>query len=127
VVIDAVLMRGRPGEVYNIGGRSECENIHLVHKLCAIVDDYIGTAANYARAFPNCAVAQGEVSERLVRYVKDRPGHDRRYAIDSCEDRTRLCAFRPRISRWKRACAPRWNGTLKRADSLRSGWQRTLV
>ncbi len=84
--IDAVLTRGRPGEVYNIGGRSECENIHLVHKLCAIIDDYIGTTLELRQTFPNCAAAQGELSERLVRYVKDRPGHDRRYAIDTREN-----------------------------------------
>ena len=78
--------RGRPGEVYNIGGRSECENIHLVRMLCSIVDDYLAfDAASYASTFPNCAAAQGEISERLMRFVKDRPGHDRRYAIDSAK------------------------------------------
>jgi dTDP-glucose 4,6-dehydratase len=95
--IEAILMRGRPGEVYNIGGRSECANIHLVHMLCSIVDDCIASTGDLLRRFPESAVAQGELSERLVRYVKDRPGHDRRYAIDSAKIE-RECSFRPRIS-----------------------------
>ncbi|MFI4867988.1 MAG: dTDP-glucose 4,6-dehydratase [Steroidobacterales bacterium] len=122
--IDAVLSRGRPGEVYNIGGRSECENIHLVHALCTIVDEYLGSTDELRRSFPNCAVAQGEISERLVRYVKDRPGHDRRYAID-CAKVERECAFKPRIALEDGLrLTVRWY--LDRADTLRSGWQRTL-
>ena len=123
--IEAVLAHGRPGEVYNIGGRSECENIRLVRQLCSIVDDYVGSTETLRQCFPNCAVAQGEVSERLVRYVKDRPGHDRRYAID-CSKIQRECAFSPRISLedgLRRTVA--WY--LERADTLRSGWQRTLA
>jgi dTDP-glucose 4,6-dehydratase len=123
--IEAVLMRGRPGEVYNIGGRSECENIHLVHKLCAIIDEHIGTTVELRQSFPNCAAAQGEVSERLVRYVKDRPGHDRRYAIDSAKIE-RDCGFRPQIS-LEAGLRTTVDWYLQRADTLRSGWQRTLV
>jgi dTDP-glucose 4,6-dehydratase len=123
--IEAVLAHGRPGEVYNIGGRSECENIRLVLQLCSIVDDYLDSTDTLRQCFPNSAVAQGEVSERLVRYVKDRPGHDRRYAIDSSKIE-RECAFSPRISLeegLRRTVA--WY--LERADTLRSGWQRTLA
>jgi dTDP-glucose 4,6-dehydratase len=123
--IEAVLTRGKPGEVYNIGGRSECENIHLVHKLCAIIDDYIGATVELRQTFPNCAVAQGEISERLVRYVKDRPGHDRRYAIDSTKIE-RDCDFRPQIS-LEAGLRATVDWYLQRADTLRSGWQRTLV
>jgi dTDP-D-glucose 4,6-dehydratase len=67
------------------------------HELCSIVHDYLGSTDELRQSFPNCAVAQGESSERLVRYVKDRPGHDRHYAID-CAKIERECAFRPRIS-----------------------------
>jgi dTDP-glucose 4,6-dehydratase len=122
--IEAVLTRGRPGEVYNIGGRSECENIQLVHQLCRIVDEYLGSTETLRQCFPNCAVAQGEISERLVRYVKDRPGHDRRYAID-CSKIERECAFRPRIS-LEDGLRRTVGWYLDRADTLRSGWQRTL-
>ena len=65
----AVLARGRPGEVYNIGGNAEMKNIDLVRTLCALLDDARPrTGGSYAS---------------LVSFVKDRPGHDRRYAIDS--------------------------------------------
>jgi dTDP-glucose 4,6-dehydratase len=122
--IEAVLERGHAGEVYNIGGRSECENISLVRQLCSIVDDCLGSVETLRQRFPNSAVAQGEVSERLVRYVKDRPGHDRRYAID-CSKIERECAFTPRIS-LAEGLRRTVGWYLERADSLRSGWQRTL-
>jgi len=123
--IEAVLAHGRAGEVYNIGGRSECENILLVRQLCSIVDEYLGSTETLRQCFPNCAVAQGEVSERLVRYVKDRPGHDRRYAID-CSKIERECAFSPRIS-LEEGLRRTVGWYLDRADTLRSGWQRTLA
>ena len=123
--IEAVLTRGRAGEVYNIGGRSECENIHLVRKLCAIVDDYLTSTPELCARFPDSAAAQGEVSERLVRFVKDRPGHDRRYAIDSAKIE-RECAFTPRIS-LEAGLRSTVAWYLERADTLRTGWQRTLA
>jgi dTDP-glucose 4,6-dehydratase len=123
--IDAVLKHGRTGEVYNIGGRSECENIHLVRMLCTIVDEQLISTRELCARFPNSAVAQGEQSERLVRYVKDRPGHDRRYAIDSRKTE-RECAFYPRISLQAGLRATvAWY--LERADTLRTGWQRTIA
>ncbi len=65
----AVLERGRPGEVYNIGGGAEMKNIDLVTTLCALLDDAKArTGGSYAG---------------LISFVKDRPGHDRRYAIDA--------------------------------------------
>jgi dTDP-glucose 4,6-dehydratase len=65
----AVLERGRVGEVYNIGGNAEMKNLDLVRTLCALLDDAIPrTGGSYAA---------------LISFVKDRPGHDRRYAIDS--------------------------------------------
>ena len=122
--IEAVLKRGKTGEVYNIGGRSECQNIDLVRMLCTIVDDHLTSRQELCARFPNSAVAQGEQSERLVRYVKDRPGHDRRYAIDSGKIE-RECAFYPRISLQAglRATVASY---LERADLLKTGWQRTI-
>jgi len=64
-----VLARGRPGETYNVGGGSERRNIDLVKTLCAVLDD----------AKPRT----GGTYASLITFVKDRPGHDRRYAIDS--------------------------------------------
>jgi len=64
-----VLARGRIGETYNIGGAAERKNLDVVHTLCALLD----------RAQPR---AGGRYAE-LVEFVKDRPGHDRRYAMDA--------------------------------------------
>ncbi|HRI17688.1 MAG TPA: dTDP-glucose 4,6-dehydratase [Burkholderiaceae bacterium] len=67
--IREVLARGRVGETYNVGGCNEMPNIEIVHAVCALLDELRpDTAGSYAR---------------LVTYVKDRPGHDRRYAIDA--------------------------------------------
>jgi len=123
--IEAVLKHGRTGEVYNIGGRSECENIKLVRMLCTMVDEQVTATPEVRERFPESAAAQGEQSERLVRYVKDRPGHDRRYAINSTKIESE-CAFRPRISleAGLRATVAHY---VERADSLRTGWQRTLT
>jgi dTDP-glucose 4,6-dehydratase (EC 4.2.1.46) len=63
-----VLERGRVGEVYNIGGRAERRNLDVVHTLCATLDRLRPAARPYAE---------------LIQFVRDRPGHDRRYAIDS--------------------------------------------
>jgi dTDP-glucose 4,6-dehydratase len=76
----AVLARGRLGEVYNIGGAAEMKNIDLVTTLCALLDDaQPRTGGSYAA---------------LITFVKDRPGHDRRYAIDSGKIRKEL-GWRP--------------------------------
>ena len=60
--------RGTVGETYNIGGRSECANLHVVTTICRLLD-----------ALEPAAEGQ---RDRLIRFVADRPGHDRRYAID---------------------------------------------
>ncbi|MCX6830405.1 MAG: dTDP-glucose 4,6-dehydratase [candidate division Zixibacteria bacterium] len=65
--LDLVFHQGKTGETYNIGGHNEVENIELVKIICRIMDEMIG----------------GEPKERLITFVKDRPGHDRRYAIDA--------------------------------------------
>ncbi|MEY3241430.1 MAG: hypothetical protein RIR11_2869 [Bacteroidota bacterium] len=71
--IDTILHNGRAGETYNIGGNNEWKNIDLVHKLCDIMDELLGRTAGTSRS--------------LITFVKDRPGHDRRYAIDA----SKLC------------------------------------
>ena len=67
--IDLVFHKGKTGDTYNIGGFNEWRNIDLVKLLCKLMDEKLGRAP-------------GE-SEELITYVKDRPGHDRRYAIDA--------------------------------------------
>jgi dTDP-glucose 4,6-dehydratase len=64
-----VLEDGRVGETYNVGGNSEMPNIDIVRRVCALVDEFRPDPAG--------------PRERLITFVKDRPGHDRRYAIDA--------------------------------------------
>jgi dTDP-glucose 4,6-dehydratase len=67
--IDVILHKGKPGEVYNVGGNNEWKNIDLVRLLCRIMDRKMKRPEGTA--------------EQLISFVKDRPGHDHRYAIDS--------------------------------------------
>lgn len=69
VAIDEIFHKGKIGDTYNIGGFNEFQNIDLVHLLCRICDEKLGRAI-------------GE-SEKLITFIKDRPGHDKRYAIDA--------------------------------------------
>jgi dTDP-glucose 4,6-dehydratase len=64
-----VINRGQLGETYNIGGHNEWANIHIVQLICDLIDEL--------------APQLGGNSRKLITYVKDRPGHDRRYAIDA--------------------------------------------
>ncbi len=80
--IEYVLTKGVPGSVYNIGGRSESENIQLVRLLCRVADGAFAERADLHARFPDCPCAQGTSAASLISFVKDRPGHDRRYAID---------------------------------------------
>ena len=67
--IDMIYHAGVDGETYNIGGNNEMTNIDLVHELCDVMDELLGRAPGTAR--------------ETITFVRDRPGHDRRYAIDS--------------------------------------------
>lgn len=91
--IDLILAQGRPGEVYNIGGRCECENVRLVHMLCELVDAAFREQPELRERFRDSPMARGEPAASLIRFVKDRPGHDRRYAID-CGKIERELGFR---------------------------------
>jgi dTDP-glucose 4,6-dehydratase len=70
-----VVEKGARGETYNIGGLNEQKNIDVVHTLCAILDELN---------------PQGAPHRGLITYVKDRPGHDRRYAIDCAKLQSEL-------------------------------------
>lgn len=67
--IDQILHEAKRGETYNIGGWNEWQNIDLIKLLIKLTDEKLGRPEGY--------------SEKLITYVKDRPGHDRRYAIDA--------------------------------------------
>jgi len=73
--LDLVARRGRPGETYCIGGKNERTNIEIVETICRVLDE-------------RCPL--GTDRRSLIRYVADRPGHDRRYAIDASKIRSEL-------------------------------------
>jgi len=83
MALRAVLAQGRPGQTYNIGGRSERANLEVVHAICRALD----------AALPR---ADGKPYAELVTHVKDRPGHDRRYAIDDSKIAREL-AWKPAV------------------------------
>jgi len=80
--IDLIIRKGRKGEPYNIGGINEWANIDIVNLVCDLVDQSIKDNTQLQKQFPNSPVCKGKTAKELITYVKDRPGHDRRYAID---------------------------------------------
>lgn len=105
--LDVVIHRGKPGETYNIGGNNQIKNIDLVNMLCHLMDEL-------ATDLPV------RPSSKLITFVKDRPGHDRRYAIDASKIKNQL----------------RWNPSVKIEEGLRrtvewylthQNWWRSLL
>lgn len=86
--IRMVLKQGQIGETYNIGGNSERTNIDVVHTICSILDDLRPLTSHASRLTLHAS---------RITYVKDRPGHDRRYAIDASKIRREL-DWQPRES-----------------------------
>jgi dTDP-glucose 4,6-dehydratase len=80
--IALALTRGKPGEVYNIGGNAETTNIEIVRTLCDLVDAQFATRSDLKQAFPASPAVSGKRAADLITHVRDRPGHDRRYAIN---------------------------------------------
>ncbi|MCD8199011.1 MAG: dTDP-glucose 4,6-dehydratase [Phascolarctobacterium sp.] len=80
--IDMVVNRGKIGEIYNIGGSNECQNISIVR---AIIDQM------------HISLQDDGINETLINYVEDRPGHDRRYAMDSGKIKNEL-GWQPEIT-----------------------------
>jgi dTDP-glucose 4,6-dehydratase len=95
--IDLILKKGQPGEVYNIGGGVESENLKLVETLCAVADEAFSGSRDLCSRFPDCPAARGGRSSTLIQFVKDRPGHDRRYAID-CGKIWRELGYRAQVT-----------------------------
>jgi len=93
--IERVLLEGRSGETYNIGGGQELPNLHVIEEICATVDRAFAADSTLASRFPDAPAAQGKPSDSLKTFVTDRAGHDRRYAIDETKVRDEL-GYKPR-------------------------------
>jgi dTDP-glucose 4,6-dehydratase len=81
--IDRVIASGVSGETYNVAGRNQWKNIDVVRLLCGLVEEAFATDPRFAEQFPACPPASGGSAESLIRLVPERPGHDRRYALDA--------------------------------------------
>jgi len=81
--IDIIYHKGKVGETYNIGGNNEWKNIDLIHAMCKLMDEKLGRESG--------------TSAKLITYVKDRAGHDFRYAIDSTKLMTEL-GWKPSVN-----------------------------
>jgi dTDP-glucose 4,6-dehydratase len=80
--IALALNKGEPGDMYNIGGNSETTNIQVVHTLCRLVDERLKAQPAYRNSFPESPIFNAAQALQLISHVRDRPGHDRRYAIN---------------------------------------------
>jgi dTDP-glucose 4,6-dehydratase len=80
--IALALTHGEPGEVYNVGGNSETTNLHIVRTLCELVDGRLDAEPRHRQSFADSPRSRGHSAVSLITHVRDRPGHDRRYAID---------------------------------------------
>ena len=93
--IEKVLLSGRSGETYNIGGGQELPNLRVIEEICATVDRAFAADPSLSARFPDAPAAQGKPSDSLKSFVTDRAGHDRRYAIDETKARDEL-GYAPR-------------------------------
>jgi dTDP-glucose 4,6-dehydratase len=82
VAIDRILRADVTGRTFNVGGRAEHENVYIVGQLCDLIDAKMRTDPSLRARFPECPAARNGSCAELVTHVRDRPGHDRRYAID---------------------------------------------
>jgi dTDP-glucose 4,6-dehydratase len=118
--IDLVLQKGVVGENYNIGGHNEWANINIVKLIGKLLEQEFAANAKWAQEYPGAAAAINGKTESLITYVKDRPGHDRRYAIDAGKT-SRELGYKPQESfesgirktvRWYLENAEWWRGVM---------------
>jgi dTDP-glucose 4,6-dehydratase len=88
--IELVIEKGRVGETYNIGGGEELPNMAVIDTICSAIDAAFAADPMLASRFPNAPAAKGRKTASLKTFVTDRPGHDRRYAINETKARNEL-------------------------------------
>lgn len=119
--IERILDADVAGETFNVGGRAEHVNIDIVNEVCRLIDVRVAVDPAAREAFPECPAARnrGRCAD-LITYVRDRPGHDRRYAINP-ERISRNLGFEPvetlatglaRTVDWYVANEPWWRGVM---------------
>ena len=95
--VDLILQNGKPGETYNIGGNNEKVNIDIVKLVCALMDEMIKYNIDLTQRFPETPTSKDKKAETLIKYVTDRAGHDRRYAINPLKISSNI-GYSPKIS-----------------------------
>jgi dTDP-glucose 4,6-dehydratase len=106
--IELVLNKGRVGEVYNVGGGEELSNIEVINAICKMIDEAFESDPDLRSRYPECPASRGISIGNLKAFIKDRPGHDRRYAIDDrkiCDElgyhaNTKFASGLPRTLIW---------------------------
>jgi dTDP-glucose 4,6-dehydratase len=88
--IDLILHQGHVGATYNIGGDNEWTNIDIVTLICRLLDAQFASDPGLRERFPQAPQVKGNQAESLISFVKDRLGHDRRYAINASKIRAEL-------------------------------------
>ncbi|MCP4021077.1 MAG: dTDP-glucose 4,6-dehydratase [Desulfobacteraceae bacterium] len=81
--VDLILKKGNPGETYNIGGNNEWTNLNIVNLVCDLIHEAFLQNKKLGAQFPECSSSKGIHPNKLITFVKDRLGHDRRYAINA--------------------------------------------
>ncbi|MCK5543005.1 MAG: dTDP-glucose 4,6-dehydratase [Desulfobacterales bacterium] len=81
--VDLILQKGKIGQTYNIGNNNEKTNMDIVKTICKLIDKEFTENNDMAKRFPNAPQSSGKPAKTLITHVKDRAGHDRRYAINS--------------------------------------------
>lgn len=95
--IEAILLNGKAGETYNVGGECEITNLDLVKEICTQMDELFLKRPNLKSTFSSCPPSEGRSCHDLITFVADRPGHDKRYAIDNTKVFSEL-GFKPSVS-----------------------------
>jgi len=118
--IELILTKSACGETWNIGGSTQDPNLAVVGAVCDLVDEAFAAEPALAARFPRSAPAQGRSARTLIEHVRDRPGHDRRYAVDSGKIQSQLgfraaTALRPGLAttvRWYLDHEAWWRGVV---------------
>ena len=117
--IDLILHASPAGETWNLGGGSTQANIRVVEAVCDLVDERFRQQPKLSTRYSRSPPAQGHSSRTLMQHVRDRPGHDRRYAVDGSKiarlgftAQTPLTAGLPATVQWYLDNEPWWRGII---------------